>query len=84
MLTPLYKATNDTGMKLFASILKEHGAVNSGKYTKKDIFNNNLLAASNDPYTRFKANEENNKEFLKILNTLNVFGQNGLNDLIKK
>ena len=76
----LYKATNDTGMKLFASILKEHGAVTQ-ENIKKDIFNNNLLAASNDPYTRYKANKENERIF-KDPNTLSVFGQNGLNDLI--
>ena len=76
----LYKATNDTGMKLFASILKEHGAVTQ-ENIQKDIFNNNLLAASNDPYTRFKANEEN-KRIFEDPNTLSVFGQNGLNDLI--
>jgi len=76
----LYKATNDTGMKLFTSILKEHGAVTQ-ENIQKDIFNNNLLAASNDPYTRFKANKENERIFSDP-NTLNVFGQNGLNDLI--
>jgi len=76
----LYKATNDTGMKLFASILKEHGAVTQ-ENIQKDIFQNNLLAASNDPYTRFKANEEN-KRIFSDPNTLSVFGQNGLTDLI--
>ena len=63
-------------MKLFASILKEHGSVTQ-ENIKKDIFNNNLLAASNDPYKRFKANEENNRIFSDP-NTLNVFGENGL------
>ena len=76
----LYKATNDTGMKLFASILKEHGAVTQ-ENIKKDIFNNNILAASNDPYTRYKANKENERIF-NDPNTLSVFGKNGLSDLI--
>ena len=76
----LYKATNDTGMKLFASILKEHGAVTQ-ENIKKDIFNNNILAASNDPYTRYKANKENERIF-KDPNTLSVFGQNALNNLV--
>jgi len=76
----LYKATNDTGMKLFTSILKEHGAVTQ-ENIQKDIFNNNLLAASNDPYTRYKANKENERIF-QDPNTLRVFGKNGLNDLV--
>ena len=76
----LYKATNDTGMKLFVSILKEHGAVTQ-ENIKKDIFNNNILAASNDPYTRYKANKENERIF-KDPNTLSVFGQNALNNLV--
>ena len=77
--TNLYKSTNETSMKLFASILKQHGSVTQ-ENIKKDIFNNNLLAASNDPYTRFKANEENSRIF-QDPNTLNVFGENGLNEL---
>ena len=77
--TSLYKMTNDTGMKLFATILKEHGAVTQ-ENIKKDIFNNNLLAASNDPHTRWKANKENERIF-NDPNTLAVFGVNGVEEL---
>ena len=77
--TNLYKTTNETSMKLFASILKEHGSVTQ-ENIKKDIFNNNLLASSNDPYTRFKANKENERIF-NDPTTLNVFGENGLEEL---
>jgi len=77
--TSLYKMTNDTGMKLFATILKEHGAVTQ-ENIKKDIFNNNLLAASNDPHTRWKANKENERIF-NDPTTLAVFGVNGVEEL---
>ena len=77
--TSLYKMTNDTGMKLFATILKEHGAVTQ-ENIKKDIFNNNLLAASNDPHTRWKANKENERIFSDP-NTVAVFGVNGVEEL---
>ena len=33
--TELYKASNDTGMKLFASVLKEHGEVTQDNITKE-------------------------------------------------
>ena len=70
--TELYKATNDTGMKLFASILKEHGAVTQDNI-KKDIFKNNILGAHNSPLTRDKADKDNDRIF-NDPNTLRVFG----------
>ena len=77
--TEHYKATNDVGMKLFASMLKKHGEVTIDN-KKKDLFNLNLLDASNDPEKRYKATI--NKElFFSNPENLNVFGEVELNKL---
>ena len=77
--TELYKTTNDVGMKLFAAILKEHGAVTIDN-KKKDLFNLNLLEASNDPIKRGKA-IVNKELFFNNPENLNVFGEVELNKL---
>ena len=77
--TELYKTTNDVGKKLFAAILKQHGEVTIDN-KKKDLFNLNLLDASNDPEKRYKATI--NKElFFSNPENLNVFGEVELNKL---
>jgi len=77
--TELYKNTNDIGMKLFAAILKKHGEVTIDN-KKKDLFQLNLLDASNDPEKRYKA--ASNKElFFNNPENLNIFGEVGLNKL---
>ena len=77
--TELYKTTNDVGNKLFAAILKQHGEVTIDN-KKKDLFNLNLLDASNDPEKRYKATI--NKElFFSNPENLNVFGEVELNKL---
>ena len=77
--TELYKTTNDVGMKLFASMLKQHGEVTIDN-KKKDLFNLNLLEASNDPIKRTKAIAL--KElFWNNPENLNVFGEVELNKL---
>ena len=77
--TDLYKSTNDIGMKLFASALKEHGALTQNNI-RKDIFKNNILGSHNNPYTRDKANKEN-KRIFEDPNTLRVFGISELTKL---
>ena len=77
--TDLYKSTNDIGMKLFASALKEHGALTQNNI-RKDVFKNNILGSHNNPYTRDKANKEN-KRIFEDPNTLRVFGISELTKL---
>ena len=77
--TELIKTTNDVGMKLFASMLKEHGAVTIDN-KKKDLFQLNLLEASNDPIKRGKA-IVNKELFFNNPENLNVFGEVELNKL---
>ena len=77
--TELYKTTNDVGMTLFAAILKEHGAVTIDN-KKKDLFQLNLLEASNDPIKRGKA-IVNKELFFNNPENLNVFGEVELNKL---
>jgi len=77
--TELYKASNDTGMKLFASVLKEHGEVTQDNITK-DIFKLNIDEASNDVLKRKKAQIEKNRIFSDPT-TLAVFGAKELDTL---
>ena len=77
----LYKMSNDTGMKLFASVLKEHGEVTQNNI-KQDIFKLNIDEASNDPLKRNKAQIEKNKIF-NDQNNLLIFGENELEKLIQ-
>jgi uncharacterized protein YegP (UPF0339 family) len=77
--TELYKTTNDIGMKLFANILKRHGELTIDN-KKKDLFNLNLLEASNDPIKRSKA-IANKELFFNNPENENVFGKVGLNKL---
>lgn len=77
--TELYKASNDTGMKLFASVLKEHGEVTQDNITK-DIFKLNIDEASNDVLKRKKAQIEKNRIFSDPT-TLGIFGAKELDAL---
>ena len=77
--TELYKASNDTGMKLFASVLKEHGEVTQDNITK-DIFKLNIDEASNDVLKRKKAQIEKNRIFSDPT-TLAIFGAKELDTL---
>ena len=77
----LYKLSNDTGMKLFASVLKEHGEVTQNNI-KQDIFKLNIDEASNNPLKREKARIEKNKIF-NDLNNLRIFGAKELDALIQ-
>ena len=77
--TELYKTTNNTGMKLYASILNKHGEVTQ-QGIKDDLFQLDILESQNSPYSRKKAQDQkdliyNNPE------TLNVFGEIELNKL---
>ena len=75
----LYKVTNDTGMKLFASVLKEHGEVTQDNI-RKDIFKLNIDEASNDAIKRKKADIEKNRIF-NDPTVLGVFGAKELDAL---
>ena len=77
--TELYKASNDTGMKLFASVLKEHGQVTQDNITK-DIFKLNIDESSNDVLKRKKAQIEKNRIF-NDPSTLAIFGAKELDAL---
>ena len=77
----LYKTTNNTGMKLFASTLKKHGEVTQ-EGIKQDLFKLNIEESSNDPTKRSKAQIAkglifNNPE------TLNIFGEVELNKMVQ-
>jgi len=77
--TELYKSTNNTGMKLYASILNQHGQVTQ-EGIKNDLFRLNILESHNNPYDRKKAKDEKDLIFNNP-ETLNVFGEVELNKL---
>ena len=77
--TELYKTTNDTGMKLFANVLKNHGELTQDN-KKKDLFNLNLMEASNNPEKRYKA-AILKEEYFSNTDNLNIFGAVELNKM---
>ena len=77
--TELYKTTNNTGMKLYASILNKHGEVTQ-EGIKNDLFQLNILESHNNPYDRKKAQDQKDLIFNNP-ETLNVFGEIELNKL---
>jgi len=77
--TELYKTTNNTGMKLYASILNKHGQVTQ-EGIKNDLFKLNILESHNNPYDRKKAKDGKDLIF-NDPETLNVFGEIELNKL---
>ena len=77
--TELYKTTNNTGMKLYASILNKHGQVTQ-QGIKDDLFQLNILESHNRPYSRKKAQDQKDLIFNNP-DTLNVFGEIELNKL---
>ena len=79
--TELYKLTNNTGMKLFASALKNHGEVTQ-ENIKKDIFALNIKEASNNPLERDKAQKTKSLIFNNP-ETLAIFGKSELNKIIQ-
>ena len=77
--TELYKTANSTGMKLFAEVLKRHGELTQDN-KRKDLFNLNLMAASNDIVKRNKA-AILKSEFFTNPDNLNIFGAVELNKM---
>ena len=77
--TEYYKNINDTGMKLFASILKQHGEFTQDNI-KKDIFALNIKESSNNPIARKKAKDLKSLIF-NDPKTLSIFGSRELDKL---
>ena len=77
----LYKNTNNTGMKLFASTLKNHGEITQ-ENIKKDLFQLNIKESSNNPIDRQKAQIAKSLIF-KDPETLNVFGKVELDKIVQ-
>ena len=77
----LYKTTNSTGMKLYASILNKHGQVTQ-QGIRDDLFQLNILESHNDPLTRKKAQDQKDLIYNNP-DTLNVFGEVELNKIMQ-
>ena len=77
----LYKSTNNAGMKLFASTLKNHGEITQ-ENIKKDLFQLNIKESSNNPIDRQKAQIAKSLIF-KDPETLNVFGKVELDKIVQ-